>query len=124
MSHPPTLFRGTLLLPDREIPGGQVRISAGRITEVGPATSRVADETVIDAADGYIAPGFVDLHIHGGDGGDFMDGTDDAFMKAITSHARHGTTSMAITTTVGSVMNASSASTASRSIRRPGRRPR
>jgi N-acetylglucosamine-6-phosphate deacetylase len=98
---PPTLFRGTLLLPDRELPGGQVRISAGRITEVGLSSSTTNGEQIIDAAGGYIAPGFVDLHVHGGDGGDFMDGTDDAFTKAITSHARHGTTSMAITTTVG-----------------------
>ncbi|MFN0017227.1 MAG: N-acetylglucosamine-6-phosphate deacetylase [Pirellulaceae bacterium] len=99
----PTLFRGTLLLPDRELPGGQVRVADGRITEVGPTSSTATDNaaTIIDIADGYIAPGFVDLHIHGGDGGDFMDGTDDAFTKSITSHARHGTTSMAITTTVG-----------------------
>jgi len=98
---PPTLFRGTLLLSDRELSRGQVRIAAGRITEVGPHSQSQPSETSFDAQDGYIAPGFVDLHIHGGDGGDFMDGTDDAFTKAITSHARHGTTSMAITTTVG-----------------------
>ncbi|MGI8980292.1 MAG: N-acetylglucosamine-6-phosphate deacetylase [Pirellulaceae bacterium] len=96
----PTLFRGTLLLPDRELSGGHVRVSKGRISEVGHSSSTTNGEQVIDAADGYIAPGFVDLHVHGGDGADFMDGTDEAFTKAITSHARHGTTSMAITTTV------------------------
>ncbi|MBC7855806.1 MAG: amidohydrolase family protein [Pirellulaceae bacterium] len=96
-----TTFRGNLLLHDRELPGGEIRVANGRIAEVGPASSSTTNETVIDAGDGYIAPGFVDLHVHGGDGGDFMDGTDEAFTKAITSHARHGTTSMAITTTVG-----------------------
>ena len=82
---PPTLLRGTLLLPDREIKNGQVRVENGRITEVGPAGAARPGETVVDAGDGYIAPGFVDLHIHGGEGGDFMDGTDDAFTKSITS---------------------------------------
>ena len=96
-----TTFRGTILLPDRILPGGSVRVTSGRITEVGSFSPAQTNETVIDAGDGYIAPGFVDLHVHGGDGADFMDGTDEAFTKAITSHARHGTTSMAITTTVG-----------------------
>ena len=101
MTHAPTLFRGTLLLPDSVLPGGEVRVASGRITTVGPqAAASDNSAQAIDAGDGYIAPGFVDLHVHGGDGADFMDGTDDAFTKAITSHARHGTTSMAITTTV------------------------
>src|SRR3954463_2283510 len=100
MTHPPTLFRGTLLLPDREFLRGEVRIANGSIAEVGSAKKSGPADLIIDAADGYIAPGFVDLHVHGGDGADFMDGTDDAFKKAVTAHARHGTTSMAITTTV------------------------
>ena len=33
----------------------------------------------IDLAGGYVSPGYIDLHVHGGDGSDFMDGTADAF---------------------------------------------
>jgi N-acetylglucosamine-6-phosphate deacetylase len=44
----------------------------------------------------------VDLHVHGGDGSDFMDGTAEAFRTAARAHARHGTTSLLPTTTVAS----------------------
>jgi len=45
-------------------------------------------------------PGFVDLHVHGGDGADFMDGTAEAFAAVCRAHLRHGTTSLTPTTTV------------------------
>ena len=54
MTQPPTIFRGTLLLPDREIPGGEVRIENGRITSMGPAGAARPGETVIDAGDGLL----------------------------------------------------------------------
>jgi N-acetylglucosamine-6-phosphate deacetylase len=48
----------------------------------------------------YLAPGFVDLHVHGGDGADFMDGTPEAFRTVCRCHLRHGTTSLTPTSTV------------------------
>jgi N-acetylglucosamine-6-phosphate deacetylase len=97
------LFRGTLLLPGSVLPAGAVRARGGRIVAVGPETAvaaRLPDTTqVIDAGEGYVSPGFVDLHVHGGDGADFMDGTDEAFSTALAAHARHGTTSIVPTTT-------------------------
>jgi N-acetylglucosamine-6-phosphate deacetylase len=93
-----TIFRGNVILPDRILSGGMVSVADGRIVEVVAAADH--SPHTIDAKDGYIAPGFVDLHVHGGDGSDFMDGTEEAFTAGVTSHARHGTTSMAVTTTV------------------------
>ena len=49
---------------------------------------------MIDLGGMYLAPGFVDLHVHGGDGADFMDGTAEAFRTVCRCHARHGTTSL------------------------------
>jgi len=46
-----------------------------------------------------VAPGFVDIHIHGGGGGDFMDATAQAVHSILDHHARHGTTSLLATTT-------------------------
>ncbi len=57
---------------------------------------------MVDAGGGYISPGFVDLHVHGGAGADFMDGTVAAVQTACRAHARHGTTTIFPTTTTGS----------------------
>ena len=94
------VFRGQIVLPDR-IQRGAIVVRDGRIAEVLDASTTLPVEaTIVDASDGYLSPGFVDLHVHGGAGGDFMDGTPEAFRLALRSHARHGTTRMAITTTV------------------------
>src|SRR5262249_9528781 len=57
-------------------------------------------DEVINLEGGYLAPGYVDLHVHGGAGADFMDGTAAAFRTVCRAHARHGTTSLLATTTV------------------------
>lgn len=96
----PLVFRGAIIHPDRIAPGAVV-VHDGRIVDVLDDPHQAPSHaTVIDAGDGFVSPGYVDLHVHGGDGGDFMDGTPQAFEAALRSHARHGTTSMAVTTTV------------------------
>jgi N-acetylglucosamine-6-phosphate deacetylase len=57
---------------------------------------------VVDAKGGYISPGFIDIHVHGGQGADFMDGSVEAVKTACRAHARHGTTTIFPTTTTGS----------------------
>jgi N-acetylglucosamine-6-phosphate deacetylase len=57
---------------------------------------------VIDARGGWISPGFIDVHVHGGGGADFMDGTAEAVRTVCATHARHGTTTIFPTTTTGS----------------------
>jgi N-acetylglucosamine-6-phosphate deacetylase len=88
---------GTILLADRAIEAGSILVAGERIAAVGEPGH--ADE-VIDLQGGYLAPGFIDLHVHGGDGVDFMDATPDAFRTVCRAHARHGTTALLATTTV------------------------
>lgn len=45
-----------------------------------------------------IAPGFIDVHVHGGDGADFMDGAEESNARILEFHARNGTTALAATT--------------------------
>jgi len=91
-------FHGQIILPDRILANGYVSCSADRIVSVG--TDRPTDIQIVEGD--YIAPGFIDMHVHGGDGADYMDGTSDAIRTANRAHARHGTTTIFPTTTTGS----------------------
>jgi N-acetylglucosamine-6-phosphate deacetylase len=90
---------GTIVLPDRLLEGGTVKVHDDRIQAVG-LDRPAGDGETIDLDGGYLVPGYVDLHIHGGAGSDFMDGTADAFRTVCQAHARHGTTSLLPTTTI------------------------
>ncbi len=61
------------------------------------------DENVIDAEGLYVFPGFVDIHTHGGFGGDFMDADEASFDKALAFHAKNGTTSLVATTVTAAI---------------------
>jgi N-acetylglucosamine-6-phosphate deacetylase len=95
------IVNATLVLPDRLRPGGAVHVRDGVIAALGrdeamPGSSGLT----VDAGGQFLAPGYVDMHVHGGGGADFMDGTPAAFETAIAAHARHGTTSIVPTSTV------------------------
>src|SRR5262245_12162028 len=93
---------GTLVLADQLLPDGVVAVGGSRIRAVRTSTGWGAEAgmEIVDLRGGYLVPGFVDLHVHGGDGADFMDGTEDAFRTVCKAHSRHGTTSVLPTTTV------------------------
>ncbi|MFN4260652.1 MAG: N-acetylglucosamine-6-phosphate deacetylase [Gemmataceae bacterium] len=96
------LFRGgTVILADQLLGNGVVAVEGHKILAVrsGPSRSSEFGIKIIDLAGGYLAPGFIDLHVHGGAGADFMDGTPEAFRTVCQAHARHGTTSLLATTT-------------------------
>ncbi len=92
------IFNGKILTPYRTISSGTVLVNDGIITEVKEGNIEISDALEIDAKGNYIAPGFIDIHVHGGGGHDFMDGTETAFLKAAETHARFGTTSLSPTT--------------------------
>jgi N-acetylglucosamine-6-phosphate deacetylase len=97
---PPTAFvNASLIFPDHVEPGTLV-VRDGRIESFGPVP---ADATVVDLSGKYLSPGFVDLHVHGGDGADFMDLTAEAFRAVCRCHARHGTTALTPTSTVSTI---------------------
>lgn len=100
---PIIVFRGTVVLPTALLSQGAVVVEDGRIVAVG-GNGEVAvpvGAEIIDVTDGYIGPGFIDIHTHGGAGSDYMDGTIDAVRSANRAHARHGTTTIFPTTTTG-----------------------
>ena len=93
----------TAILPDRLVEDAWVLCDRGKIVSISTKRPRVpADVWIVDGRGGYLSPGFIDIHVHGGDGADFMDGTSEAVRVACRAHARHGTTTIFPTTTTGS----------------------
>lgn len=74
---------GTVVLPDRLLHDGVVCCEDSKIVFVGQRASLPREVEIIDAKGGVIAPGFIDLHVHGGAGADFMDGTPEAVISAV-----------------------------------------
>lgn len=92
------IYNGKVVTPYRIINAGTVVVSGDKITQVSEGNVDIPDAFEIDAGGKYIAPGFIDIHIHGGGGYDFMDGSEEAFLKIAQIHAQYGTTSMVPTT--------------------------
>jgi len=95
------ICNGQIITPYRIIPQGTIIVKDGIITSVSEGNPEVPGAIEIDAQHKYIAPGFIDIHLHGGGGHDFMDGSETAFIKAAEKHAEHGTTAMFPTTVAG-----------------------
>lgn len=81
------------VLGDRVTEPLNILVEDEKISKIG-AENNICCEESIDAEGGYLFPGFIDVHIHGGGGADFMDGTPDAFETAAKSHLSHGTTTL------------------------------
>jgi len=91
------IHNGKILTPYRIIEGTIIVVD-GKIKEVSEGNIDVADAIEIDAKGNYIAPGFIDIHVHGGGGHDFMDGSEESFLKIAETHAMYGTTGLMPTT--------------------------
>lgn len=81
-----------------------------------------ADETV-DLEGDFLAPGFLDIHVHGGGGGDFMDGSRESFRKAMELHLSHGTTGLCPTTLAADRTELERVFEQSRRMRREAEKP-
>jgi N-acetylglucosamine-6-phosphate deacetylase len=91
------LAKGDVVLPDRVLSEGTLIIDAGRIVAIESTSVDVARATTIDASDCYVVPGFIDVHVHGVDGHDTLDG-DDAVALIASRLPRYGVTAFCPTT--------------------------
>lgn len=89
------ILNGKVLTPAGWIENGSVVIEDTVITDVLNHSNPLSScDKIIDAKGGYILPGGIDIHVHGGGGRDFMETTEDAFLTAVEAHRAHGTTSI------------------------------
>ncbi len=82
---------------DTIIYGGTLTFRNGVIEYIGKE-EKPAD-FVVDGNNGFLIPGFVDIHCHGGSGCDFLDGDEASIKTVLSHHLSHGTTTMLATTT-------------------------
>ncbi len=96
----------TRVTADGVVPHSTIDIENGKIKAVYdtllPATP---DVTVYDANGAFAAPGFVDIHVHGGGGISFMDATKEQVCEACLAHARFGTTTIVPTSLTAPMAN-------------------
>ena len=76
--------------------GEQARLRSGRRPRGRQARGR--KEEIVDLSGNYLAPGFIDLHVHGALGRDTMEASAEAFKAICDYHASGGTTSLLLTT--------------------------
>ena len=90
------IYNARLILEDQVLTEGWVTFEGGSISRFGQGTPQGFD-TSLDAQNRYVAPGFIDLHIHGGVGHDFLDASVEGFAGAASFHVTGGTTALAPT---------------------------
>lgn len=90
-------------IADAEEGSDTLLLAGERIRYAGPLHALPAGwadraDVRIDVAGGWLVPGFIDVHVHGGNGSSFMDTDIRSFETVMRFHARHGTTSLLATT--------------------------
>ena len=90
----------TLFTPLERIEQPLLLVEGGAVVEITSRTKREtpAGSRTLDFPGGILAPGFIDMHIHGGGGHDVMEASTDAFPTVEGQLARHGVTSYFPTT--------------------------
>lgn len=98
-----TLTHANVVIPNGVLYDGVVRIEDGLISFIGIwkqltlFQQKAWNNDAVDAQKGWVLPGFIDLHIHGGYGASFMDANAECYDKITKFHMEHGTTAMLAT---------------------------
>ncbi|WP_334075748.1 MULTISPECIES: N-acetylglucosamine-6-phosphate deacetylase [Paenibacillus] len=96
------IIHANIVTPRGRISDGAVTVKDGVITYVGSTAGAPAETPgsveVVDAQGGFVLPGFIDVHVHGGMLHDFSEPGQEAFDAITKLHCSQGTTSMLATT--------------------------
>ncbi len=103
MSQVIRIVGGKVFTPSGMKKDANLVIKDGKIGQIGSDPAEIEGALTVDARGMNVVPGGIDLHIHGGGGRDYMEGTPEAFRVAVESHLRHGTTAIYPTLSSSSV---------------------
>jgi len=92
------IFRNArLIFPDGIREGLEIVTQQGKIEELRQQTKALKSD-IVDLDGNYLAPGFIDLHVHGAIGRDTMEASAEGFRAICDFHSSGGTTSLLLTT--------------------------
>lgn len=89
------LIKNAFVIFKDKIAKTDVLVKNGRIVDIG---DDLTGDDVLDLEGKYLAPGFIDIHNHGGYGYDYMDNTVEAFENILRFHSDNGITSAVAST--------------------------
>ena len=93
------LANARLALPSGDLRAGWLRVQEGRIAALGEGA---ADGPARDLGGAVLAPGLIDVHVHGAAGAEFLDADPAERAAILRAHARGGTTGLLATTVTAS----------------------
>ena len=92
-----------LIFPDGIREALDVVVEHGKIAAISERSLAHRKHEVIDLNGNYLAPGFIDVHVHGALDRDTMEASAEAFRAVCDFHASGGTTSLLLTTATAPV---------------------
>lgn len=87
------LIKNGSIIQKQGVRKGDVLIAGTKIVDLGKIPPMKKIHT-IDAEGLYVSPGFIDTHVNGGAGYNFLDNSEEAFNNILRFHAKHGTTGL------------------------------
>ena len=88
------IVNGKILTPQGWLKNGSIILRDNKILEVTNCDLAIIGASLVDARGMYVIPGGIEMHVHGGGGRDFQEGTKEAFQTAVQAHLKYGTTSI------------------------------
>jgi len=94
------ILNGTIITPFNLLEDSMIVVRNGKIKTIKKREDFTipSGAEIIEAKDKFVVPGYLDMHLHGGGGYDFMDGTYQAVQQIALTHTRFGTTALLPTT--------------------------
>src|SRR5947207_9902449 len=98
LHHEMIFTNARLIFPDGICDGFEIVVQEGKIAAIRDRSLAHRKDEVIDLNGNYLAPGFIDLHVHGALGRDTMEHSAEALRPICDFHASGGTASLLLTT--------------------------